>query len=159
MQPSLGDSLLGLSSRFDPKAALMFEDFSDEELLEVVSAEFAAARVPAPIRVKLHAVQMLAKRRNMANFGNARDAKSIVSTAKQRLSARLEQSSSSSSAAGGGAALTFDDLDPDFAAQSDPERALEEIKSFGQIEVEMRELGTHLGSSRACLRMRSSDLL
>ena len=59
----------GLSSRFALENALQFEDFSDAELLFKFSMDCTSMRVVAPMSVKLHAVERLAKLRNMPNFG------------------------------------------------------------------------------------------
>ena len=69
MENMLRISNPGLSSRFALENALQFEDFSDAELLLKFSMDCAALRVVARMSVKLHAVERLAKLRNMPNFG------------------------------------------------------------------------------------------
>ena len=69
MENMLRISNQGLSSRFALENALQFEDFSDAELLLKFSMDCAAMRVVARMPVKLHAVERLAKMRNMPNFG------------------------------------------------------------------------------------------
>jgi hypothetical protein len=69
MENMLRISNPGLSSRFAPENALEFEDFSDAELLLKFSMDCAALRAVARMSVKLHAVERLAKMRNMPNFG------------------------------------------------------------------------------------------
>ena len=70
MENMLRISNPGLSGRFARENALEFEDFNDDELLHKFSMECAASRVVAPISVKKHAVERLAKLRSMPNFGN-----------------------------------------------------------------------------------------
>jgi Cdc6-like AAA superfamily ATPase len=72
----------GLSSRFDPRYALEFEDYSDEELLQILTDEVNKGRIEMDIETKVHAMEQLAKRRSMPNFGNARAVKTLVSNAK-----------------------------------------------------------------------------
>ena len=69
MENMLRISNPGLSSRFALENALQFEDFSDAELLFKFSMDCTSMRVVAPMSVKLHAVERLAKLRNMPNFG------------------------------------------------------------------------------------------
>jgi hypothetical protein len=61
----------GLSRRFNPDYAFHFEDFSDRELFEIVGLRCRADQldIKCAIDVKLHAMRMLARRRNQANFG------------------------------------------------------------------------------------------
>ena len=69
MENMLRISNPGLSSRFALENALQFEDFSDAELLLKFRMDCIAMRVVVPMSVKLHAVERLAKLRNMPNFG------------------------------------------------------------------------------------------
>lgn len=91
MMKMLREQNPGLSSRFDPRYALEFSDYSDEELLKILTDEVNKGRIEMPIEVKIHAVEQLAKRRSMANFGNARAVKTLVMNAKSRLTERVKR--------------------------------------------------------------------
>ena len=71
MLKMLRDQNPGLSSRFDPKFALEFADYDDEELLEILSRSVASGKTEMPMHVKCHAVRQLAKQRALANFGKS----------------------------------------------------------------------------------------
>jgi SpoVK/Ycf46/Vps4 family AAA+-type ATPase len=112
------------SSHFDPRYALEFEDYSDEELLQILTDEVNKGRIEMDIETKVHAVEQLAKRRSMPNFGNARAVKTLVSNAKARLTERVQSK---------GALKDFfvvSDVDPDLEDQ-DSKRALDELWRFG----------------------------
>ena len=110
----------------DPKFALRFEDYDDEDLLKLVAGSVAKGSVHMPIQVKLHAVEQLAKRRALPNFGNARAVETLVANAKIRRQARLSE----------GKDLTkhfvVHDVNPDLEDQ-DPKRALEELRTYGNV--------------------------
>jgi replication-associated recombination protein RarA len=124
MMKMLREQNPGLSSRFDPRYALEFSDYSDEELLKILTDEVNKGRIEMPIEVKIHAVEQLAKRRSMANFGNARAVKTLVMNAKSRLTERVKRGT------GRNDEFEKSDVDPDLEDQ-DPHRALEELRKFG----------------------------
>ena len=144
----------GLTRRFDPTFAVHFEDFSDGELLEILSLECSRRGVRAPRNVKLYAVRLLSRRRVLANFGNAAAVKTLISNAIERLASRERRQLNQKGRAGkrgqdlrrrsvGGRILMIEDVDPDFAVQgSDPEKALEELRGCETIERELRDLGS-----------------
>ena len=129
----------GLRSRFDPSNAFSFDDYSDLELLSILSSALGGKQVRAPIATKLHAVKLLAKRRTLPNFGNARAVKSLVANSVQRMESRLTQMP------GQARQLELDDVEEGASKkQDDPLRALEKLKGYGRIEEEMRSLGGRL---------------
>ncbi len=69
MENMLRISNPGLTSRFALENALQFEDFTNAELLVKFSMDCTSLRCVAEMSVKLHAVERLAKLRNMPNFG------------------------------------------------------------------------------------------
>jgi AAA+ superfamily predicted ATPase len=130
----------GLTSRFDPKFAIHFDDYEDEELLEILGRAVAQGKTEMPIAVKSHAVRQLAKQRALANFGNARAVQTLLANARARLQARLAQE-------GGTKDFTTADVDPDLDEQ-DPKRALEELKAYGRVADELAELGLMVNQLR-----------
>lgn len=145
MENMLRISNPGLSSRFALENALQFDDFTDAELLLKFSMDCVASRVLAPMSVKKHAVERLAKLRNMPNFGNhtssctrfamrslpssfdsfpgnARACESLVKKAVQAASARGASSSATLQ-------LQMADIDAEFG-ESDPLTLLKRFKVF-----------------------------
>ena len=61
MKKMLRDQNPGLARRFNMDAALRFDDFTDLELLEIVSDGCRREQVRAPIAVKQHIVRKLAQ--------------------------------------------------------------------------------------------------
>jgi Cdc6-like AAA superfamily ATPase len=77
----------GLSRRFNPDYAFRFEDFNDRELLEIIALRCHADQldIKCGVAVKLHAMRMLARRRNQANFGNAGAVTTLLTEAKKNM--------------------------------------------------------------------------
>ena len=69
--------------------AFHFEDFDDNELLQILSAECNRSGVRCPLRVKFHAVQVLSRRRLLPNFGNAGAVVTLFHDAKQKMASRI----------------------------------------------------------------------
>lgn len=78
MLKMLRDQNPGLSRRFSPSNALHFDDFADDELLQIVSGECQRLELYASLDVKLRAVKLLAQQRALPNFGNAGAAKNLL---------------------------------------------------------------------------------
>ncbi|GMI24408.1 hypothetical protein TeGR_g12431 [Tetraparma gracilis] len=82
----------GLSSRFDFAYAIQFQDFTNSELLAIIADCCRREEVSASIKVKVAAVQQLAKRRDAErHFGNARAANNLVSDAIKRMASRIKR--------------------------------------------------------------------
>ncbi len=109
----LRDQNPGLSSRFSPENAIEFDDYSDSELLRILALEVQSTKVEMPVRVKLHAVKSLARRRAMANFGNARNVTTLLSNAKLRFETRKIASAAGEKPT----EFSIDDVDPDVMDQ------------------------------------------
>jgi len=127
----------GLTRRFDPLFAIEFQDFSDSELLEILSFACNQRGVRAPIDVKWHMIKMLTKRRALANFGNASAVKTLLSNAIEMLTARERKQQQRV----GMRTLTLEDVDPNRDDDTDTEKALSILEGFGSVERELRDLG------------------
>jgi len=134
MMKMLRDQNPGLSSRFDPKFAIEFDDYTDTELLKILSLVVSEGSIQMPIMVKLHAVQELAKRRSLPNFGNARAVQTLVTKARPRREKRLREDPR------GVLDFTVTDIDPDLEDQ-DPQKALADLQKFGNVGMELSDLG------------------
>lgn len=89
MLKMLRDQNPGLSSRFDPKYAIEFENYSDEEMLDILSDEVSKGKSEMEMKIKIEAVQELSKRRALPNFGNARAVMTLLANAKTRMQERI----------------------------------------------------------------------
>lgn len=137
MLKMLRDQNPGLARRFDP-VLLEFEDFNDNELLCILSQSCKKNNLTASFDVKRQAVSLLARRRNLPNFGNAGAVHSLVSESVKRISARNATDR----------VLSIEDVDSLAKGQLAPEIALNDIKGFGQIEKELRNLNSLIALRR-----------
>lgn len=135
MLKMIRDGNPGLRRRFHPEL-IKFEDFSDEELLEILSQECEKQNVSAAFKVKKQAVAVLARRRNLVHFGNAGAVNTLVCEAVSKMNLRnsLQEGNIKDRE------LIFDDVDAVSKSQLDPETALASVKGHGAIETELRQL-------------------
>jgi hypothetical protein len=85
-------------------------------------------------RVKLHALKQLRRRRAVANFGNARAVQTLMAKSRTRRNTRLQEGKDVT------VGFTLSDVDPDFD-DLDPIKALKELKQYGRVAEETKELG------------------
>jgi len=118
----------GLSSRFDFAYALQFQDFSNSELLAIISECCRREEVAASIKVKVAAVQQLAKRRDAErNFGNARAANNLVADAIKRMYSRIKKARDRKEEAYEG--LIIEDIEGEKSEfEKDPMKVLEDLQ-------------------------------
>ncbi len=136
MLKMLRDQNPGLSRRFNMATAIEFEDFSDTELLAILSAQARQLDLMVPIAVKRRAVRVLAKQRNLANFGNAGAVANLLSDARQRMVARGEMD------------RRLTEADIEACSELDAEKALEELQGFHELQAEMLDLGKGIRTRR-----------
>jgi hypothetical protein len=67
-----------------------FEDYSDVELAQILSAECRKLELDVPLPVKRHAIKKLAKLRSLPNFGNAGAVQTMLADAKGRMAVRVQ---------------------------------------------------------------------
>ena len=88
MLKMLRDQNPGLSRRFNPASSLRFDDFSDLELLGILSQECVRTNTKVSFKAKHAAIAHLGKTRALPNFGNAGAVKSMLADAKRRMASR-----------------------------------------------------------------------
>ncbi|KAL1862809.1 hypothetical protein Daus18300_008305 [Diaporthe australafricana] len=79
----------GLSRRFPMSSAFEFDDFTDEELREILDLKLKEQSFTAPDKAKDVAMEVLSRARNHRNFGNAGEIDILLSRAKELQQGRL----------------------------------------------------------------------
>ncbi|KAI3397370.1 hypothetical protein diail_10820 [Diaporthe ilicicola] len=79
----------GLSRRFPMSSAFEFDDFTDEELREILDVKLKDQGYTAPEDAKNVAMEVLSRSRNHRNFGNAGEIDILLSRAKELQQGRL----------------------------------------------------------------------
>ena len=80
-----------INNRFDIESAFNFEDFNNEELLEILDLKLKHQDLSATEEAKHVAIEVLSRSRNRPNFGNAGEIENLLSKAKGRHQARLSK--------------------------------------------------------------------
>jgi Cdc6-like AAA superfamily ATPase len=81
MKEMLRESNPGLARRFQMEDAFIFEDYSDEELLDILDMRMKSSGVTAKIDSRLTAISVLAQQRAQPNFGNGGAVANLLSHA------------------------------------------------------------------------------
>ena len=84
----------GLASRFNSHDPFVFEDFNDEQLMEIMTRFCRKKSIVAKMGTKGFAVQKVSQMRALPKFGNARVLENYVAEAIVRMGARLAVSAS-----------------------------------------------------------------
>lgn len=79
----------GLTRRFPMSSAFEFDDFTDEEMREILDLKLKEQSYTAPDDAKNVAMEVLARARNHRNFGNAGEIDILLSRAKELQQGRL----------------------------------------------------------------------
>lgn len=79
----------GLTRRFPMSSAFEFDDFTDDELREILDLKLKEQGYTAPDNAKNVAMEVLARARNHRNFGNAGEIDILLSRAKELQQGRL----------------------------------------------------------------------
>lgn len=82
----------GLTRRFPMSSAFEFDDFTDEELREILDLKLKDQGYTAPDAAKNVGMEVLARARNHRNFGNAGEIDILLSRAKELQQGRLASS-------------------------------------------------------------------
>eukprot|EP00899_Mesostigma_viride_P024820 jgi/Mesvir1/5522/Mv15562-RA.1 len=106
----------GLARRFALEDAFVFEDYTDDELLKILSTKLSHKGLQASFSARSTAVECLAKQRRRPNFGNGGAVENLISSAVMRLNARLGALPPLERALA--QELTSGDFDPDLATLS-----------------------------------------
>lgn len=87
--------ILNTGARFAIEDAFHFEDFTDDELLQILELKLQQQDLKATSEAKSTAISVLHRSRNRPNFGNAGEVENILSQAKNLHQARQPKTSSS----------------------------------------------------------------
>ncbi|KAL6302615.1 P-loop containing nucleoside triphosphate hydrolase protein [Sparassis latifolia] len=78
----------GLARRFAIENAFHFEDFNDQQLLEILQLKLKDQDLEATDEAKAVAINLLSRARNRPNFGNAGEVENVLGQAKARYQTR-----------------------------------------------------------------------
>lgn len=181
MKEMLDGANPGLARRFPLSSAFHFDDFNDAELREILNLKLTKQGLDATEVAKTVAIEVLARRRDLLNFGNAGEVENLISHAKEQEQRRRMNESSTN---GNGDVLFLpQDFDENFdrAKNSDVncqklfedivgcDNIIQQFKSYQEIAVKMKALnrdprknvpfnfifkgppGEHLGSFKVVL--------
>lgn len=81
----------GLSRRFSPENALVFEDYGNTALGKLLRRYCDSEGVGLSLDALTGAVSCLAEQRLLGNFGNAGAFRNLLSSAKVRMTSRIRQ--------------------------------------------------------------------
>ena len=95
MEDMIRTAYPGLARRFNMADAFTFDDYSDEELLEILREKAEKDKLPISPDTAEFAVKMLSKQRRLPNFGNADAIDNLLSSAAQNMQSRLTQTGAS----------------------------------------------------------------
>lgn len=102
----------GLSRRFKIEDAFNFDDFTDDELLQILQLKLKQQDLGATDPAKKVAIELLSRMRNRPNFGNAGEVENLITQAKMRALARRQKMAESDRPTD--IIFTPEDIDPDF---------------------------------------------
>ena len=88
----------GLSSRFDPAEAFLFEDYSSQSLLRILERKVDKIGLLAHHRVLHAALDKLVEKKSLPRFGNAREVDNLISVAQGRASVRATAATAAAAA-------------------------------------------------------------
>jgi hypothetical protein len=141
----------GLSRRFPLSQAFEFEDFNDNELMDILDLKLGQQGYNATDRAKAVALEVLKRARNQKNFGNAGEVDILLNGAKAR-----HQSRCSPGIIGNTPTLEAIDIDADFDRG---DRAVSNIHSLFEGDVGRDDLVLQLqGYQRTVANMRARGL-
>lgn len=93
MQRMIKNSNQGLSRRFQIEDAFEFEDYNDEQLLQILELKMKKRGLTASLDAKVAGVEVLAKQRKLPNFGNGGAVENLLSRAVLKMQKRSNKSS------------------------------------------------------------------
>jgi len=81
----------GLARRFDWNNPIVFEDFTEDELLLILNDYLRKKAIPATVPAVLAAMDVLSRKRRLPNFGNAGEVHNVVNAAITQYMARTRE--------------------------------------------------------------------
>lgn len=140
MRKMLREQNAGLSSRFDPDSAFHFVDYDDSALARIFRRKLARRGLLAHRSVIRAMVTRLARKRELPNFGNARDVETLISTAQAKAMRRT---------AAGSITLELSDVKAEGGDDDDPMSALQSLYKVERIRDEIVRLQKSIQVARA----------
>jgi replication-associated recombination protein RarA len=128
----------GLQRRFPQNYAFMFEDYNDNELLEIFRKSCERQQVKATYKVAQKAICLLAKQRMMPNFGNAGAVDTLIRAAIAKASLRPATQ-------GASVTLLEEDIDTgEEQGDEDPLKVLDNLINIDNVRRELKKLQNSL---------------
>ena len=141
----------GLSRRFPLSEAFEFEDFTDDELKEILNLKLNEQAYKATKEAKTVAMEVLKRERNQKNFGNGGAVDNLLSSAKAR-----HQQRRSAGSVKDASTLEAIDMDPEFDRMKS---AVTNIKMLFDGEVGRDEIISRLeGYQKTVANMKARDM-
>lgn len=141
----------GLSRRFPLSEAFEFEDFTDDELKEILEMKLKQQAYGATNQARRVAMDVLKRARNRPNFGNAGEVDILLNSAKAR-----HQQRRSAGTVKDAATLEAVDMDPEFDRG---ERAATNVRMLFESVVGCDELVAQLeGYQKTVANMKARDM-
>ena len=106
------DRILTIAYRFAIEHAFRFEDFTDDELREIMNLKLQSQDLQATDEAKAVAIEVLSRARNRPNFGNAGEVENQLGLAKERHQKR--QSAITGPGQTSDIIFEAEDFDPDY---------------------------------------------
>ena len=131
MRKMLREQNAGLSSRFDPDSAFHFVDYDDTALARIFRSKLARRGLLAHRSVIRVMVARLARKRELPNFGNAREVETLISTAQTKAMRRTST---------GSITLELTDVKIEGSDEDDPMSALQSLYKVERIRDEIVRL-------------------
>ena len=144
----------GLQRRFPLDSAFLFEDFTDDELGQILDLKLKQGGFEASVQGRKVAVEVVSRARNRPNFGNAGEIDILLNGAKIRHQQRLSAEKASGKPPGNGSQFEPQDFDKEydrgereetnipmlFAGNVDCETLIEQLEGYRQTVRNMRKL-------------------
>ena len=125
----------GLARRFPKDHALYFDDYSDDQLLEIINFNVESNKVKASLEFKMKSLEILQQQRSQANFGNAGAAELIVKGAMLKSVERLGTSFSGN--------IILEDIDidvPGAQENGDPLQQLDALYRMEKVKAKLEKM-------------------
>ena len=119
------DRILIIVIRFAIENAFRFEDFTDDELLEILNLKLRSQDLQATDEAKAVAIEVLSRARNRPNFGNAGEVENQLGLAKDRHQRR--QSSKKAAERSSDIVFEPEDFDPDYNRGADASANMDKL--------------------------------
>jgi hypothetical protein len=149
MEELMRTSNAGLSRRFRPDDAFMFEDYDDDALRAMLLSKCAAAGLEAPPGAADAAVAMLARQRQKPKFENGGAVENLLARAKESLMRRTAAAAKAGAPLEGAAGRTLLAEDMELEPPRSPEEALAGLVGARGARAKLAELRAAVAAAQA----------